>query len=282
MTWFRSQALLAFLLVAFGWTWTLLLAAVALGGSAGHPLHLLGLLGPLLAWVWVVRRHLLPAERRELLRRVVDVRRVPAVWWAAVLVVGVAPAVLAGAAVAPFELSGALAWDAPTSAALLGAAAFALAAGLAEEPGWRGVAQDAAGPAVGELRGAVALAALWSLWHLPLYVLDGTYQSELGFGTSQFWSTMLVRVPLGVLLVWLVLRTRGAVVTAVVAHALGNLTGELVVDGAAASWAQVAVTTAAAVLLWRLWPGARRSGPTPLQAPVRNGQDEAAPQDDER
>jgi uncharacterized protein len=205
--------------------------------------------------------------RRAFLRRVLDVRRVPPAWWLAVAAVGVGPGLLAAVVLRPFGDGGVVAPAATTGAALLGAVGFAAAAGLAEEPGWRGVAQDGFGRRHGQLRAAVGLGVLWSCWHLPLYVLDGTYQSDLGIGTAQFWASMLARVPLAVLLVWVVVRTRGAVVAAVVAHALGNATGEMLVDDAATGWVQLALLAGAGLAVAVLGRGVedddgrvRRSG----------------------
>lgn len=132
---------------------------------------------------------------------------------------------------------------------MAGMVGFALAAGLVEEPGWRGVAQDSAAATLGILPSAVVLAALWSVWHLPLYFIDGSYQHGLGVGTAQFWVSMLIRVPLGVLLVWLITGGERAVVAAVTAHALGNTTGELIASDLAAMVAELSTTSLLAVVI---------------------------------
>jgi GNAT superfamily N-acetyltransferase len=145
-----------------------------------------------------------------------------------------------------------------------GATVFALAAGLAEEPGWRGVAHDGLAGRAGLVRATLSLGIVWSVWHLPLYLLEGTYQHGMGLGTADFWLSMAARVPLAVLLVWLVVGTRGAVVAAVAAHALGNAVGEVLPGGAGVLAVETAVLALpAAVVLWRWHSAARR----PAQAP---------------
>jgi uncharacterized protein len=216
-----GAALLTVALVATGWTAAGVLGAVALGGRAGHPLHLVGLLGPGVA-VLCATRGAAPGYAGRLARRTLDLRAVPGRWWAVVVALGVVPGLVAGCAAALTGES-----PAPVAVgAVVPAVAFALAAGLVEEPAWRGVAQDAP---IGSAwpGGAVVVGLLWTVWHLPLYILPGTYQHALGLGTADFWISMVARLPLAVLLAWLVHRTGGLVVAAVVAHALGNVTGEL-------------------------------------------------------
>jgi uncharacterized protein len=76
-------------------------------------------------------------------------------------------------------------------AATLAVVAFALAAGFVEEPGWRGAAMDA-----WPIRGravwmALGIGVVWTFWHLPLHLVEGSYQHALGFGSARFWLTNL-------------------------------------------------------------------------------------------
>jgi hypothetical protein len=58
--------------------------------------------------------------------------------------------------------------------------------------------------------------------------------------------SMTIRVPLAVLLVWLVTGTDGAIVAAVAAHALGNTVGEFLTTGVAAMGVELLITGLAA------------------------------------
>lgn len=241
----RSSATGWFVVIAIGWTWSLGFLAVPLGGTTGRVVHLLALLGPLLAWVGVLLAQSDKPERAAFLRRVFDVRPVRPAWWVAVVAVG---AGIPGAAAALAAITGGEVGIAPDVAALslLGVLGFALAAGVAEEPGWRGIAQDGVEQSVGRWRSAVSLGVVWSLWHLPLYFIAGTYQHGLGVGTAEFWGSMVIRVPLAVLLVWLVTSTRGAIVAAVTAHAFGNVVGELLATDRTAMTLELLLTALAA------------------------------------
>lgn len=217
-----------YLLVTFAWSWSLWWTAAAFPGLPAElalPLFLTGGLGPLIGAVWVVRRRG-RGYRRELVRRVGDPRRIPARWWLTLVGLAVGPAVLgagfagmAGADVRIPEYR-----VGPVVAVLV----FALAAGVVEEPGWRGAAADAWQGRARPIWAALGIGGCWALWHLPLYFVEGTYQHGLGFGSLRFWLTNLVLVQLGVLYVWLTNGAGGSILIVVLAHAGFNAAGELV------------------------------------------------------
>lgn len=216
-----------YLLVTFAWSWSLWWTAAAfprLPAALSFPLFLTGGLGPLLGAMWVVRRRG-RSYRAEVLRRVWDPRGILTRWWFALLGLSVAPALI-GAGVAGLAGADATVPDyrvGPIAAVLV----FALAAGVAEEPGWRGTASDAWQGSARPLSAALGIGVFWALWHLPLYFVEGTYQHGLGFGSPRFWLTNLVLVQLGVLYLWLANGSGGSILTAILAHAGFNAAGEL-------------------------------------------------------
>ncbi|MDP3891456.1 CPBP family intramembrane glutamic endopeptidase [Nocardioides sp.] len=255
-----------YVLLAIGWTWGFGSAAVALHHSAGDPLHLVTLGGPVVALGAALSTDRTGAYRRRFLRRVVDLRQLSPRSWLGIAVVGAGPVLVATMADIGSGHQTVLAPDL-TAAAVAGIVAFALAAGLVEEPGWRGVAVDGLAdrslPAT-----AVVLGVLWSAWHLPLYLIEGTYQHGLGVGTQEFWVSMAIRVPLAVLLVWLARRDGGAIVAAVCAHALGNVLGETLSAGTGATLVELAAVTVGAAVVVVVWGRAtgrpsRRVSPSP-------------------
>jgi uncharacterized protein len=203
--------------------------AVAIGLTFDQPafrlLYLLGVFGPLVGAAWVVHRGGY-IYRRDFLRRVWDPRRIPAMWWLALVGVAAGPAVL-GAAVA--AMTGATAAVPDYSVGFVGAVVtFAMVAGLAEEPGWRGAASDAWQDRTRPVRAALGIGAFWALWHLPLHFVEGSYQHSVGFGSVRFWLTNLALVQLGVLFLWLANGARGSILVAILAHAGFNAAGQLV------------------------------------------------------
>lgn len=105
---------------------------------------------------------------------------------------------------------------------------FALVAGLAEEPGWRGAASDAWQARTRPVWAAIGIGGFWAIWHLPLYFVEGSYQHGVGFGSVRFWFINLVLVQLGVLYIWLANGAGGSILIAILAHAGFNIAAELV------------------------------------------------------
>lgn len=216
----RQQSVLPFFGLTFGWAWSMWWGGVIAGLSFDQPafrlLYLLGVFGPLVGAAWVVRRGG-RAYGLEFLRRTWDPRLIPAPWWLALAAVALGPTVV-GVAAAAWTGAGAAVPD--YNASLVGTVAtFALVAGLAEEPGWRGAASDVWQRRTRPIWAGLGIGALWALWHLPLHFVEGSYQYAAGFGTARFWLTNLALVQLGVLLLWLANGARRSILVAILGHA---------------------------------------------------------------
>jgi uncharacterized protein len=250
----RHRPLLPFFALTFAWTWSLWWTVAAfprLPGPWPFLLFLTGGLGPLVGAAWVVR-HGGRAYRGAFLRRLWDPHRIPLRWWLALVAVAAGPAVL-GAIVA--EVAGAAVTVPDLGLGHVGGVvAFALAAGLVEEPGWRGAASDAWQVRTRPVWAALGIGGCWVLWHLPLYFVEGSYQHGLGFGSLRFWLTNLVLLQLAVLYTWLANGAGGSILVAILAHAGTNALGELVPRstlGDVLAFVVVAAATAAVIATTR-------------------------------
>jgi hypothetical protein len=58
---------------------------------------------------------------------------------------------------------------------------FLIALGGLEELGWRGILQPKMERLISYFPSVLIVAILWSLWHLPLWFIEGTVQSEFPF-----------------------------------------------------------------------------------------------------
>jgi membrane protease YdiL (CAAX protease family) len=74
---------------------------------------------------------------------------------------------------------------------------------LGEEIGWRGYALDKLIASHGILVGTLILGLIWSFWHLPLFFIEGTVQSNL-----PIWQFMLQNTILAFFYTKLYLRTK--------------------------------------------------------------------------
>jgi uncharacterized protein len=252
----RQLPVLSFFLLAFAWSWAWWLAAAVTGARATEPpgllLYLLGVFGPLAGALWVVHRGG-RIYRRDFLRRIYDPRGISARWWLALLAVAAGPAALGavGASVAG-RAGAAPAFSVGVLAALAGPA---LVAGLVEEPGWRGAVSDAWQARTRPVWAATGIGALWSLWHLPLSFIEGSYHHELGAGSLRFWLTHLMLVQLGILLVWLANGSGDSILLAILAHAGFNVAVGLAPSGLAFDVVTLLALTAATSVVITLTRG---------------------------
>ena len=259
----RELPLVPYVVIAVTWTWSLWWLAALVPGLPGPAVSLLfltGGLGPLLGAAWVVR-HGGVAYRRRFLSRVWDPRGIAPVWWVALLALAAGPAVV-GALVAGLVGAPAAAPDL-RAASIAGVLAFALAAGLVEEPGWRGAASDAWQARAHPLAAAVGIGVVWALWHLPLYFVEGSYQQGLGLGSIRFWLTNLALIQLAVLYLWLANGAGGSILLAILAHAGFNAAGELVPRSTTGDVVAFLVVTAATVAVIAATRGRLRSAAAP-------------------
>jgi uncharacterized protein len=220
----RRLPVVSFFVLAYAWSWAWWWTAAASGVSStespGLLLYLVGVFGPLVGAIWVVHRRG-GAYRREFLRRIWDPRGISVRWWLALLAVAAGPAAIA---VVGTSLAGVAVLAPGLSAGVVAASVGpALIAALAEEPGWRGAVSDTWQARTRPVWAAVGIGVLWSLWHLPLSFVEGSYYHELGAGSVRFWLTHLILVQLGVLLIWLANGAGSSILAAVLAHAGFNV-----------------------------------------------------------
>jgi uncharacterized protein len=208
--------------ITFAWSWSAWGLAIASGRSWGDALTLglwaLGALGPVVAASLLVWRG--------------HHRRTPGQFWRSVLLPGFRPRIVfaaAALAVAPYLGGGLLARGSlsVTGELQLGFLVAGLAAGIAEEPGWRGYLQDELQRRWPPLPAMVFVGLVWAAWHLPLFVIDGTYQQQLGVGSDGFWLFLITLVPHAVVYGWVYLASGASILAVVIFHALQNAAAEL-------------------------------------------------------
>lgn len=96
---------------------------------------------------------------------------------------------------------------------------------LGEEAGWRGFALKRMLTLFSPLKAAVLLGGIWSLWHLPLFFIEGTTQNLLtGFGfLPAFCCYLFYTVMISILITFFFVKSGGSVLGAILFHTMGNL-----------------------------------------------------------
>ncbi|QIQ03893.1 type II CAAX endopeptidase family protein [Streptomyces liangshanensis] len=191
-----GSGLRLFFTVTFATTWAFWLTAIALGGSAtSSPTavpYLLGGFGPVFGALAVRARR---ARRRgPVPARAVPFRQGVRTFLALPLLVLASATVVGGALLANLlggpgvnltegrELIATMGGAVPFFVSML------IAGPLAEEPGWRGTAYPRLRASMGRVGAGGLLGAVWAVWHLPLFFIEGTVQAELGLFS---WSGLM-------------------------------------------------------------------------------------------
>ncbi len=236
---YRSSAT-SYFVIALGWSTVFWTAAILLS-APDHPptsfLFILGGAGPPIAALVLTLFRESSTTRRDFLIRVVDARRMGWRWLCAALLLP--PVFLSLAILLDFALGPALSLDAESPrtwalavdaaqplnfATILGVVFFTFWFGpLPEEIGWRGFALDRMQCRMSALTSSLLLGTIWALWHLPLFCIPGTFQYDVGLGTTRFWLFLVYHPPLSVIMTWLYNNTRRSTLSAVLFHFSGNL-----------------------------------------------------------
>lgn len=95
-----------------------------------------------------------------------------------------------------------------------------------EEMAWRGIALDEISKK-SEINAQFIVAIMWALWHLPLFLIEGSYQYELGRGTLSFWMFFVNVIFPSFIVGWLYFKSNRSILIAILYHFFLNLTGEM-------------------------------------------------------
>lgn len=213
--------LLGYLALTFAWSWVCWALSPAI--RTGLPwlatlLMFAGSFGPSLAAILVVGRTRGVEGLRAWLSRCLR-WRIGWGWWAFALLMPLAVMLLAAGL--HIALGGAIV-TAPASRHLLMTVVnlplvLLLGGPLGEEFGWRGYALPVLQGRLGWRAASLGLGLGWGAWHLPLFFIDGTAQAHIPLALF-----LLSVVAMSVVFAWLVNRTAGSVVAALLFHTAIN------------------------------------------------------------
>ena len=252
---------LFFFVLALGWSWIFWISAAILShfGSTVYvtALHYIGGVGPLVAAIFLLYRTQTREVQRDYWRKAIDFKRIGIRWY--LIIIFIVPLVTALAALVDILFGGQggqLETDILLSQPLgiLSFVVFILLFGpIPEELGWRGYALDRLQAKRSALTSSLILGIIWSLWHLPLFFIDGTYQYNLSFGSIYFWIYMLDMIFKSILYTWIYNNNRYSTLSAILFHFMINLTGELFELTEAAEVYQFILWIILTVLVLMIW-----------------------------
>jgi membrane protease YdiL (CAAX protease family) len=220
--------------LTLGWSWLCywLAAWLSRAGSSWlvNSLHALGGIAPLVVALFLIYRS--SSDVKSFVRRMIDVAAIPSRWY--LVIFTAVPLVSAAAAILDILAGG---WGLRLEEAsrlltqpalILPYLLFTLFFGpFPEEPGWRGYALDALLTRFNFVNSSLLIGFFWALWHIPLFFVIGSYQSQLGLGTPAFWMYLFMFPVTSIVYTWIVANTGGSILAAILFHFMQNLTGEL-------------------------------------------------------
>ena len=241
---YTRTAIAVFFALTFCWSWGIGYAASQIGSrSAAWAAALLmaSSFGPSIAALAVVAFFSGRAGLRDWLARCLN-HRVGWRWFALAFLAP--PVVMLAALAIHVGLGGEMEALLPADKVPLAIVNFGLVllvgGPLGEEFGWRGYAMPALMARIDWRTASLVIGVVWGLWHLPLFFMAGTAQSQMPI------PVFLLNILAGAMLFgWLFVRSQSSVLPALIAHmSLNSWAGLLHIVPTAATGRPYAIVTA--------------------------------------
>ena len=226
-----------YFVATFVWTWSFWGLAILTGASMesgqGVALLLLGVTGPMVTGITFVYLTRDKEGRRDYWNRIINFKSISSKWYLVIFLF--VPALhLLSALLDVLIGGGGTTWGeaalgmVSNPLSLIASILFASLIPFIEELGWRGYVLDRLQEKQSALTSSLSLGVLWSVWHLPMFFIEGSYQAGLGIGTLEFWMFFLSIVPLTFVFTWIYNNTKRSTLAVILFHAMVNFTGELI------------------------------------------------------
>lgn len=185
----------------------------------------IGLLSPTFAALFVLFTFYIKKERREYWLSIIDFKRIPLKWYLVIFSFPILFNFLASIIDASFILSK-VKFNISPQMTLAYAINLLFFGPIPEELGWRGIAFPELQKKFGFIIAVSLLGFMWAIWHLPLFLVKGTYQYQLGLFTPLFWSFMFGIFFHSVIYGVVYNQTNKSILAVILLHYFVNLTGE--------------------------------------------------------
>jgi membrane protease YdiL (CAAX protease family) len=228
-TGYRYRPVLFFAL-AYLFTWIFWVPAIFLPGNAAFGLMAVGLIAPAVVSTLFVVFSGSDALKRDLRNKLVGFYKVKwlNVFWAVALfaaIVGLSILLSLAFAQSPDQF--AFTEDFSFTGVGIGSALMTiLAASIIEEVGWKGYCEDSIGNYMNWFWESMIFGALWSLWHLPLIFIRGTYQAGLTVNPLYVVNFFVSGIPLGFIITWVYLVSDRSILACMIFHLFVNFMQE--------------------------------------------------------
>ena len=219
-----------FFTLAYLFTWIFWIPAIFAPENLGAALMFIGLLAPA-----VVSTVLVLVSKSDLLKKDLRIKLIGfyKVKWlnvllailqfAGIVVCSILLSLVFGQSANQFSLTEDFSF---TGVGVAGALLTVTAASIIEEVGWKGYCEDSIGAYMNWFWESMIFGILWSLWHLPLIFIQGTYQAGLMVNPLYVVNFFISGIPLGFIITWVYLVSDRSILACMIYHLFVNFMQE--------------------------------------------------------
>lgn len=219
-----------FFICAYFFTWIFWIPAIFVPGTTGSVLMLIGLIAPAVVSTIFVLLSGSDELKRDLKDKIISFYKVKwiNVFWAVVVfalivVFSILLSLLFGQSLKQFSFTD----DFSFTGVGIGTAFVTITlASIIEEVGWKGYCEDSIGQYMNWFWESLLFGALWSLWHLPLIFIQGTYQAGLMVNPLYVINFFISGIPLGYIITWVYLVSDRSILACMIFHLFVNFMQE--------------------------------------------------------
>lgn len=219
-----------FFICAYFFTWIFWIPAIFVPGTTGSVLMLIGLIAPAVVSTIFVLVSGSDELKKDLKDKIISFYKVKwiNVFWAVVVfalivVFSILLSLLFGQSLKQFSFTD----DFSFTGVGIGTAFVTITlASIIEEVGWKGYCEDSIGQYMNWFWESLLFGALWSLWHLPLIFIQGTYQAGLMVNPLYVINFFISGIPLGYIITWVYLVNNRSILACMIFHLFVNFMQE--------------------------------------------------------
>lgn len=219
-----------FFICAYLFTWIFWIPAIFTSETTGAALMLVGLFAPAVVSTVFIFASGSNALKQDLKDKIVGFYKVKwiNVFWAIavfalIIFFSILLSLVFGQSLNQFSFTEDFSF---TGVGLASAFLTILVASIIEEVGWKGYCEDSIGEYMNWFWESLLFGILWSLWHLPLVFIKGTYQAGLMVNPMFVLNFFISGIPLGYIITWVYLVSDRSILACMIFHLFVNFMQE--------------------------------------------------------
>ena len=242
-----------FFVLAYLFTWMFWIPAIFVPENIGIILMLIGLIAPAVISTIFVLASDSEALKQDLKNKVFGFYKVKwqnvilaIIVFAAIIVASILLSLLFGQSIEQFAFTEDFSF---TGVGIAGAFITILVASIIEEVGWKGYCEDSIGDYMNWFWESMIFGVLWSLWHLPLLFIPGTYQAGLMVNPLYVVNFFISGVPMGFIITWVYLVSDRSILACMIFHLFVNFMQEKIAMTPETKCVETIVATIATIFI---------------------------------